>query len=110
METQGYLENSIVFLIKCRSDAANQRWNTLNSPDILCIMGSNLPSDLREKRNREVSKLRRHNRRESDLEDFIMYIEKETMLMSDPLFSREALLELNTVKERPARRNKVKDS
>ena len=29
--------------------------------------------------------------------------------MSDPLFSWEALLELNTVKERPARRNKVKD-
>ena len=28
--------------------------------------------------------------------------------MSDALFSREALSELNTVKERPARRNKVK--
>ena len=37
-----------------------------------------------------------------------MYIEEETILMSDPLFSREALSELNTVKERPARRNKVK--
>ena len=30
------------------------------------------------------------------------------MLMSDPLFSREALSELNTFKERPTRRNKVK--
>ena len=37
-----------------------------------------------------------------------MYIEEETMLMSDPLFSREALSELNAVIERPARRNKVK--
>ena len=37
-----------------------------------------------------------------------MYTEEETMLMSDALFSREALSELNTVKERPARRNKVK--
>ena len=37
-----------------------------------------------------------------------MYTEEETMLMSNPLFSQEALLELNTVKERPARRNKVK--
>ena len=30
------------------------------------------------------------------------------MQMSDPLFSREALSELNTGKERSARRNKVK--
>ena len=37
-----------------------------------------------------------------------MYIEEETTLMSDPLFSREALSELIAVKERPARRNKVK--
>ena len=33
---------------------------------------------------------------------------EETMLMSDPLFSREVLSELNTVKGRPARRNKIK--
>ena len=56
-----------------------------------------------------MSKIRRHHRREPDLEDFIMYIEEEAILMSDPLFSQEALSELNTVKERPARRNKVKD-
>ena len=37
-----------------------------------------------------------------------MYIEEETTLMIDPLFSREALSELIAVKERPARRNKVK--
>ena len=37
-----------------------------------------------------------------------MYIEEETMLMSDPSFSQEALSEFNTVKERPARQSKVK--
>ena len=58
--------------------------------------------------DRDLSKIRRHHSREPDLEDFIMYTEEETMLMSNPLFSQEALLELNTVKERPARRNKVK--
>ena len=45
-----------------------------------------------------MPKIRRHHRREPDLEDFIMYIE-ETMLMSDPLFSWEALSELKTVKK-----------
>ena len=96
------------FLLKCRSVAANQRWNTLNSPYILCMMASKLPDSLTERLNREVSKIRRHHRREPDLEDFIKYIEEETMLMSDPLFSQKALSELNTVKERPIRRNKVR--
>ena len=96
------------FLLKCRSVAANQRWNTLNSLDILCMMASKLPDSLTGRWNREVANIRRHHRREPDLEDFIMYIEEETMLMSDPLFSREALSELNTVKERSSRRNKVK--
>ena len=75
---------------------------------VLCMMVSKLPGSLTERWNREVSKIRRHHRREPDLEDFIMYIEEETMLMSDPLFSWEALSELNTVKERSARRNKFK--
>ena len=76
------------FLLKCRSVAANQRWNTLNSPDILYMMASKLHGGLTERWKREVSKIRRHHRREPDLEDFIMYIEEETMLMmSDPLFS-----------------------
>ena len=61
-------------------------------------MASKLPGGLTERWNSEVSKIRRHHRREPDLED----------LMNDPLFSRKTLSELNTVKERPARRNKVK--
>ena len=37
-----------------------------------------------------------------------MYIEEETMLISNPLFSWEELSEFNSVKGRPARRSKVK--
>ena len=37
-----------------------------------------------------------------------MHIQEETMLMSDPLFSWEALSELNTLTEKLARKNKVK--
>ena len=55
-----------------------------------------------------MTKIKKHHRKDPDLEDFIMYIEEETMLMSDPLFSQEALPEFDTVKERPATRNKVK--
>ena len=63
------------------------------------MMASKLPGGLTERWNSDVSKIRRHHRREPDLED----------LMNDPLFSRKTLSELNTVKERPARRNKVKN-
>ena len=55
-----------------------------------------------------MSKIRGHHRREPHLEDFIMYIEEKIMLMSDALFSHEVFTEINTVNERPARRNKVK--
>ena len=72
------------------------------------MMASKLHGGLTERWNREVSKIRRHHRREPDLEDFIMYIEEETVVMNDPLFFREALLELNIVKDRPARKNNVK--
>ena len=94
--------------MKCRSVAANQRWNFLDLPDILCMMGSKLPGVLTERSNREVSKIWRHHRREPDPEDFIMYIEEETMRMSDLLFSREALSEFNTVRGRLVRRNTIK--
>ena len=80
----------------------------MNAPDTLCMMASKLPGGPTERWNTEVSKIRWHHRRKPDLEYFIMYIEEETMLMSDPLFSQEALSELNSLKERPDRRNKVK--
>ena len=63
-------------MLKCRSVAANQRRNTWNPPDILCMIASKLPGGLTERWNREVSKIRRQHRREPDLEDFIMYIEE----------------------------------
>ena len=44
------------FLLKCGSVAANQRWNTLNSPYILCMMAPKLPGSLTERWNRKVSK------------------------------------------------------
>ena len=65
-------------------------------------MASKLPDSLTESCNREASKIRRHHRKEPDQR-------RGEMLMSDPLFSREALSEFNTLKERPARQSKIKD-
>ena len=80
------LENSICFLLKCRSVAANQRWKTLTSPDMSCLMASKLPGGLAGSWKRELSKIRRYHRRKPHLGDFIMYIEEETMLMTMLIF------------------------
>ena len=73
--------------------AINQRWNTLDTPDILCMLTSKLPSGIMERWNREVLKIRRQQHQEPNLEDFTKYVEDEAILMSDSLFSRQALSE-----------------
>ena len=41
--------------------------------------------------NRKVQNVKRRGLRESDLTDFVQFVEQETLLMNGPLFSREAL-------------------
>ena len=43
--------------------------------------------------NKTVQAIRRKQIRDLDLQDSIQFVEKETTLMNDPLFSREALHE-----------------
>ena len=73
--------------------AINQRWNTLDTPDILCMLTSKLPSGIMERWNREVLKIRRQQHREPDLEDFTKSVADEAIIMSDPLFSQQVLSE-----------------
>ena len=47
------------FLLRCKSVATNQTPNALNTPDILCMLTSELPSGIMERYNREVPKIRR---------------------------------------------------
>ena len=46
------------FLLRCKSVATNQTPNALNTPDILCMLTSKLPSGIMERYNREVPKIR----------------------------------------------------
>ena len=47
------------FLLRCKSVATKQKWNTLDTPDILCKLPSKLPGGIMERWNREVLKIRR---------------------------------------------------
>ena len=70
---------------------SRQQWNSLISPDILCTLKSKLPVNAREKWNMKVLSIRQHRVKDAELAEFIDFINHETLLASDSLFSREAL-------------------
>ena len=87
---------------------SRQQWNSLNSPDILCTLTSKLPGNARDKWNRKVLSIRRHRAEDPELADFIDFINDETLLASDPLFSREALKVYVEKEERSHLKKKMK--
>ena len=68
-----------------------QRWNSMGTPEILCMLISKFPGNTRDQWNKKVLIIIRQHRRELALEDLIDFFDEETQLPFDPLFSREAL-------------------
>ena len=79
------------FLLKCQSIIGGNKWNALDSPESICMVLSRLPGQLRDRWNREVYSISAKHSREPELKDLINYVDKETALVSDPLFSKEAV-------------------
>ena len=96
------------FLLRCQSVATNRRWNALDTPNILCMLTSKLPSGIMERWNREVLKIRRQQHREPNLEDFTKYVEDEAILTSNSLFSRQVLSTYLSKLERSLREDRRK--
>ena len=65
----------------------------MGTPEILCMLISTLPGVLIDRWNRKVQNIRRRELRGPDSTDFVQFVEEETLLMNDPLFSREAFHE-----------------
>ena len=59
-----------------------------------------LPGRLIDRWNRNVEVIRKRHLREPDLQDLIKFVEEETVLMNDPLISRETLHEYTKYPER----------
>ena len=81
----------------------------MDSADILCMLISKLPGGIMERSNRKGLNIRRCQVRELTLNDMTDFIEEETILMNDPLFSREALADYRTKLEHPVRQKQVKN-
>ena len=88
------------FLLKCESISGSPKWNAMDTPEMLCMLIANLPGGLIDRWNRNVQAIRKRHLREPDLQDLISFVEEETVLMNDPLFSREALHEYTKYYER----------
>ena len=81
----------------------------MDSADILCMLISKLPGGIMERSNRKGLNIRRCQVRELTLNDMTDFIEEETILMNDPLFSREALSDYHTKLEHPFRQKRMKN-
>ena len=77
-------------LIKCQNLSTTLEWNALDNPDTICNRLTKLPVYLRDKWNRKVFVIRK-SFREPTFCDFVEFIDDESTLVCDPLFSRNAI-------------------
>ena len=72
------LQNS---LVKCENIDHLQIWSVLNTPDIICMLLSKLPGSVRDKWSRKVLTIQRRGNRESEMADFIHFVNDETLIL-----------------------------
>ena len=96
------------FLLECESVTLGQNWNVLYIPEMMCLLLSKLPGNIREIWNRNVMNIRRRHLREPDFADLIHFVDDEATLSNDPLFFKEAFSGYVDKKEAPNRRKLLK--
>ena len=81
------------FLNKCKSCRSSGIYlKEMDSPDILQVLQSKLPYALQDKWNRRAVKLRTIDHREAKFNDFVELVYNEMMVVNDPMYSREAVM------------------
>ena len=91
------LRKYFIFLLRVSGIVRGHYWNTLDSVENLSNIVSKLPLSSRDRWNRNVFRLRKDKLREPDLDDLVTFVDEELTLASDPLFSREAIDERNSL-------------
>ena len=95
------------FLLKFQSTKSKQGWNVLDLLKTLSLMISKFPRHISGRRNRQALTIRMHHLRGLSLSDIIAFVEKETILVNDPLFSNNAVeIYLDKTKESAQKRMK----
>ena len=78
----------------------------METPDTLCVFVSKLPNSVADRWNRKAMMLQRSQQKESSLKDFIEFFDEETVLVNDPIFSREAITAYVGTQEKPDNQRK----
>ena len=79
------------FLVKCQSLQYSNNQNPLDTPDVICMILSEVPGFLQDRWNKNVRKIRKSQARKPGLLDLTNFIEDKMALVNYPLFSREAI-------------------
>ena len=79
-------------LLKCQNICSTCKESNLDSPEVFCILISKFPCYLSERWNRKVLSIRRNHNRDPKLFDLLRFVEEESMLVNDPLFSKEGII------------------
>ena len=81
------------FLIKYQSSMRAIGRESDGSIELLQLLQSKLPSYLQDRWSRKAYQIRKELKREATIDDFIKRFHEETEIISDPLFSRDAITE-----------------
>ena len=90
------------FLIKCKCYKKDHFLRELDSADTLRTLVLKLPLNLQERWNRKADSTKANKGRLVEFADFCDFIDSESRLANDPLFSREALHAGKDTKQPPA--------
>ena len=63
----------------------------LNTPDNICRLLSKLPRSVRDKWSWKVLTIGRRGNREPEMTNFIQFVNNKTLIVTDPVFSKEAV-------------------
>ena len=94
------------FALKCETFSKSTSWNSLEMPEILCVLVSKLTEGLRDRWNRTVQGIRGSYGREPCLSDFSGFVNEEIILVNDPIFSREAVQQYVTYPKKKLNKHK----
>ena len=89
-DAEGY-RRFLNFLLKRETITEMQTWNVLDTPELMRMLLSKLPSGTRNKWSRKVLGVRRKLKKDPELVDLIDFVSDENLIVNDPSFQRKLL-------------------
>ena len=86
------------FMLKCQAYKRHGHLQELDSTDIIKTIISKVHCSIQGRWVRKTLDIRKYHDRDANFDDLVKFIERETEIMSDPAYSRDALIDSNLIK------------